>query len=159
MKKTVAFIIGHLSHGGAEKQLYLLTKGLDKNEFTPLVICLSKTSHPWGDRIMKSGTKVIYISRLFRYDITRVLRLIWYLYYYNPHIIVSSLHIANVYCWLARKIYFRKSTYIAQVRSKESQMKNIQKYLNIYAFKSAKLIITNSNILPVYYTWLNAITN
>tara|TARA_B100000424_G_scaffold225510_1_gene185688 strand:- start:697 stop:1773 length:1077 start_codon:yes stop_codon:yes gene_type:complete len=148
MKKTIIFIIGHLSHGGAEKQLYLLIKGLDKYGFLPLVICLSETNHPWGDRITRLGIKVIYISRFFRYDLSRVFRLAWHINHHNPHIIVSSLHIANVYYWLSSKLFlFKKPPYIAQIRSKASSMKGIEKWLNIKGFNSANMIVTNSKLL------------
>jgi len=147
MKKNIAFIIGHLTHGGAEKQLYLLSKWIDKNQFNPIVICLSNASHPWGPRIQKLGLNIIYIPRLSSFDITRVIKLAWYLYNYKIDLIVSYLHIANVYSWLARKIYFRQSVYIAQVRSKESGMSLLLKSLNILAFNSAKIIITNTSLL------------
>ncbi|MBC8147659.1 MAG: glycosyltransferase, partial [Bacteroidetes bacterium] len=146
-KISVVFIIGHLSHGGAEKQLFILTKGIDKNKFNPVVLCLSKESHPWGDRIIESGVKIVYIPRLSRFDVTRILRLAWFFYKYNADIIISSLHIGNVYSWLAGLLYFSKSRYIAQVRSKENQMSGMVRWLNVRAFNSADVIITNSKLL------------
>ena len=147
LKKNIGFIIGHLSHGGAEKQMYLLSKWIDKNKFNPIIICLSKESHPWGDRIKKLGLNIIYLPRLSSFDIIRVFRLVFCLYKYKIDLLVSYLHIANIYSWLARKIYFRKCSYVAQVRSRESEMGVFIRYLNIKAFNSAKLIITNSNLL------------
>jgi len=147
MKKNVAFVIGHLSHGGAEKQIYLLSKGLNKKRFSPVVICLSKTAHPWGDRILVENIPIVYIHRISRFDLTRLFRLIWLFYKFNIDIIVSSLHIANVYSWFARLFYFRKSRYLAQIRSKESLMRSITKWLNICALSSADVIITNSKLL------------
>ena len=35
-KVNIAFVMGHLSHGGAEKQLFLLSKGIDKSKFNPV---------------------------------------------------------------------------------------------------------------------------
>ena len=113
-----------------------------------MVICLSETNHPWGDRITRLGIKVIYISRFFRYDLSRVFRLAWHINHHNPHIIVSSLHIANVYYWLSSKLFlFKKPPYIAQIRSKASSMKGIEKWLNIKGFNSANMIVTNSKLL------------
>nr|MBC8147694.1 hypothetical protein [Bacteroidota bacterium] len=99
---------------------------------------------------MKSDIPTVYIPRISRFDITRIFRLTWYFYKYNADIIVSSLHIANVYSWLAKMFYFRKSHYIAQVRSKESTMSGLVKLLNICAFNTASLIITNSKLLNPY---------
>ena len=146
-KGNVAFVIGHLSHGGAEKQLYLLCRGLDKNRYNPIVFCLSKTSHPWGNRISGLGIPVIYISRLSRFDVTRVVRLTWYFYKYGINGIISSLHIANIYCWISKLFYLKKTWYIAQVRSIESNMNRLEKFLNTVAFNSADAVIINSKLM------------
>ena len=147
MKINIAFVIGHLSHGGAEKQLYLLTKGLNKDEFNITIFCLSNNRIPWGDRIQGLNVNVIYIPRKSRFDITRVLRLAWRFHKLKPHIIVSSLHIGNVYSHLAMFFISSKARYIAQVRSKNDNMQFLNRFLNIKAFNSADAIITNSRLL------------
>ena len=79
-KKNIAFIIGHLSHGGAEKQLFLVNKMIDKSLFNPIVICLSKTPAPWGNRIEKIGVKVVYLRRFSRFDFFRLIEIIIFLF-------------------------------------------------------------------------------
>ncbi len=149
-KKNVAFVIGHLSHGGAEKQLYLLNKMIDKSSFNPIVICLSKTPVPWGNRIEEIGVKVVYLRRFSRFDFLRLIELTICLYRYEIDLIVSYLHIANVYSWLARILYLKKSSYIAQIRSREDNMSIVLRYLNIKAFNSADAIITNTSLLKTF---------
>jgi glycosyltransferase involved in cell wall biosynthesis len=149
-KKNIAFIIGHLSHGGAEKQLFLVNKMIDKSLFNPIVICLSKTPAPWGNRIEKIGVKVVYLRRFSRFDFFRLIEIIICLYKYKIDLIVSYLHIANVYSWLARIFYHRKNSYIAQIRSKEDNMSIVLRYLNIKAFNSANVIITNTSLLKIF---------
>ena len=145
--KNIAFIIGHLSHGGAEKQLYLICKHIDKHQYHPIVFCLSNAYYPWGKKIESLGIKVIYIARLTRFDISRVLRLTCHLYVYHIDIIVSALHIGNVYAFMARSLYFRRSIFICQIRSKESSMKGFSRWLNIRALNASDHIVLNSNHL------------
>ena len=147
MKINIAFVIGQLTHGGSEKQLYLLCKGLDKTKYNIIVFCLSENRHPWGDRLINIGVKVVFIPRFSRFDISRVIKLVRNFYVFSPKIIVSLLHTANVYCGLALKIYNRPVKYLAQIRSKENTLSFINKYLNIYSFNVASLIITNTKLL------------
>lgn len=149
-KVRIAFVIGHLTHGGAEKQLCLLCKGLDRNRFAPVVLCLSKTPHPWGKRISKLGIPIVYIPRLSRFDYLRLLKLAWYFYKYKPELVISSLHSANVYSWLAKIVYFKKTQHVAQIRSKEDKMGRFVKFLNVMAFNSSDVIITNSRSLNTF---------
>ena len=144
---NVGLIIGHLSFGGAEKQLYLLCKGLNRNKINPIVFCLSKAKEPWGDRIALLGIKIIYISRMSRFDITRIVRMTYFFYKNDIDIIVSYLHIAIVYSFLARLLYFKNSCFIAQIRSKENSMNGLVKCLNVISLNSANVIITNSTLL------------
>ncbi|GEM_PF-2799646 len=145
--KNVAFIIGHLSHGGAEKQLYLICITLDRQKFNPIVFCLSHTRRPWGAKIESLNIKVVYIPRFSRFDVTRVFRLAYYYYMYRIDIIVSLLHIGMVYAFLSRCLYFRKSYFIPQIRSRESSMKGIEKWLNLKALNASDRIVVNSHAL------------
>lgn len=145
--KNVALIIGNLTHGGAEKQLYLLCKNLNKRKYNPIVFCLSHKITPYGQKIVSGGVKLICIPRISRFDMIRVLRLAIYFYIFGIDIVVSYLHIGNVYAFLARCLYFRKSSFICQVRSKESKMKSFTRWLNIKALNASDSIIINSKYL------------
>ena len=145
--KNVAFVIGHLSHGGAEKQLYLICKTLDRQKFYPVVFCLSRDRFPWGAKIESLNIKVFYIRRFSRFDVTRVFRLAFYFYLNRIDIIVSLLHIGMVYAYLSRCFYFRKSYFIPQIRSRESAMKGIVRWLNMRALNASDRIVVNSHAL------------
>ena len=43
MKKKIAYIIGQLSVGGSERYVLSLAEHIDKNQYRPTIICLSKT--------------------------------------------------------------------------------------------------------------------
>ena len=145
--KRVALVIGHLSHGGSEKQLYLLSKYMNKQKYQPVVFCLSQTSEPWGLKIETEGVRVVYIPRLSRFDITRVLRLAFYLYRFGIDTVVTMLHIGLVYGFLARALYFKKCRFIVQIRSREPAMKGMKYKLNRRALSAADHIVVNSKYL------------
>ena len=146
-KKKILFVIGQLTHGGAEKQLLLLAEKINKNLFNFNVICLSENAHPYGNLLKKEGISVRYIKRSSRFDIKRVFSLLVLFYQIKPDVIISSLLESNIYCFLSRLFYFRNNKYIAQVRSAPDYISGLTKYLNILAYSSANVIITNTNLL------------
>ena len=151
-RKKILFVIGQLTHGGAEKQLLLLAENINKDQFDFRVICLSEDHHPYGDLLKKRGVSVKYIKRKSRFDIMRVLSLIILFYQIKPDVIISSLAEGNIYCYLSRLFYFQKNKYIAQIRSAPNHISGLTKLLNILAYKSAKLIIINSKFLTQFTT-------
>jgi len=132
--------------------LYLLCKGLNKKKYNITVFCLSKNGHPWGKRIISTGVKVVFISRISRFDIFRVIKLVWNFYLFSPDIVVSFLHTANVYCGIALKLYPKSVKYLAQIRSKENNLSFVNRYLNIFSFNTADVIITNAKLLIPFIT-------
>jgi glycosyltransferase involved in cell wall biosynthesis len=64
MSVKVAFIVGQLSLGGAEQQLYYLLSGLDRSRFIPLVITLGPACHEyWKGPIEELRIPVLHVSR------------------------------------------------------------------------------------------------
>ena len=59
MHKKILFVIGQLTHGGAEKQLLLLAEKINKNLFNFNVICLSENAHPYGN-LLASQVFLLY---------------------------------------------------------------------------------------------------
>ena len=143
-KKKIVFVIGQLTHGGAEKQLLLLAEKINKDLFNFNVISLSMNSNPYGNLLKKEGIHVRYIKRNSRFDIKRLITLTSLFYKIKPDVIISSLSEANIYCFLSRILFFYKSKYVAQVRSMPDHISGLTKYLNILAYYSADVIITNT---------------
>lgn len=137
-------MIGHLSYGGAERQLYLLCKGLSPNKFRTVVFCLSSSVWPWGKRIMDLGVKVEVLERFTRWDLTRVVRLAHGFRAHRIDHVVSFLHIGNVYAHLARRLARQNSAFVTQVRSRESSMRGLSKWLNRKALVASDLVVANS---------------
>ncbi len=72
--KRVLYIYPALPVGGAEKQLYLLVKYLDKERYAPYVCCLVRGG-PVADMIRQLGIEVIHAQTSNVYDIRAVWRI------------------------------------------------------------------------------------
>src|SRR5262245_34774686 len=59
----LAFIVGQLSLGGAEQQLYYLLSGLDRSRFRPVVISLGRSPNEyWEQPIRKLEIPLCHVS-------------------------------------------------------------------------------------------------
>ncbi len=96
----VLYVIGGLGRGGAEKQLYLLLKYMDRELFTPTVVSLSAQG-PWADDIRGLGVRVVQLSRRRSFELGRLLRLYRVIQREEPTIIQTFLFSDNVYGLLA----------------------------------------------------------
>ncbi len=71
---TIAFLAGQLGLGGAERQLYYLISGLDRQCFTPIVINLNPNMDAyWSKRMEALGITIVDIPH------SNFLRRIWHI--------------------------------------------------------------------------------
>ena len=96
----VCYIIGQLVRGGAERQLYELLKGINREKFYPIVITLSQGGY-WGEEIRKLNIQVIEIHRRKNRELLRLFKLIKLLKLIKPEIVHTFLFSANSYGRLA----------------------------------------------------------
>ena len=97
---NITFVIGQLSIGGSEKQLYLLAKTLqqNKNDYHVSVVVLSNISEPYGTLLKDQGIKVYNLKQNFHFvDFIRIIKLRKILNTNKTHIIISFSHTANYY--------------------------------------------------------------
>lgn len=92
----VCYIIGQLGKGGAERQLYELVRGINKERFNPIVICLSEGGY-WSKEIKKIGIEVIEIMRKRNWEFIRLFKLFKLLKSIKPDIVHAFLFSANSY--------------------------------------------------------------
>jgi glycosyltransferase involved in cell wall biosynthesis len=97
-------VIGQLTYGGAERQLYELSRGLDATRFQCFVYCLSERTFPYGDMIREAGVEVRILKIHGRFDLTRILQLGRLLRKDRIDILHSFLFHANGYAWPARSL-------------------------------------------------------
>lgn len=96
MKLRVCLIIPTLDQGGAEKQISLLARGLDRNEFEAIVIVLTRTG-PREQELLDNGIKVHHINKRSKLDPFAWLRLRKLLKQLKPDIVHTWLFAANAY--------------------------------------------------------------
>ncbi len=92
----ICYVIGQLSRGGAEKQLYELVKGIDRERFSPVVIGLSSGGF-WTGEFRKLNIQVIELQRRKNREFTRLFRLIKLFRIIKPDIVHTYLFSANSY--------------------------------------------------------------
>jgi glycosyltransferase involved in cell wall biosynthesis len=140
----VGLVIGQLTTGGAEGQLWLLCRGLDRARFTPVVYCLSDKTEPYGARIEATGTPVRIIagSRL-----TRVRTLRRWLVADRIDLVHAWLFIANGFAWVANWSTAQPLITSARNCKQQGRMLNV---LNRRAFQASSAIVVNSNDVGTY---------
>jgi glycosyltransferase involved in cell wall biosynthesis len=99
----IVYVIAGLGRGGAEKQLYLLLKHLDRTAFAPTVISLSEGG-PWAARLREMGVAVIELPRRRSFEAGRFLRLYRLVREARPDILQTFLFSDNVYGLLAGRL-------------------------------------------------------
>jgi glycosyltransferase involved in cell wall biosynthesis len=96
----VCYIIGQLTKGGAEKQLFGLVRGINREKFDPTVISLSRGGY-WSEEIRKAGVPVFELERKKNFEFKRLIDLIRLLRSLRPHVVHTYLFSANSYGRLA----------------------------------------------------------
>jgi glycosyltransferase involved in cell wall biosynthesis len=92
----ICYVIGQLSRGGAEKQLYELVKGINREMFHPVVISLS-SGGGWVKEFRKLNIQVIELQRRKNREFTRLFKLIKLFRTIKPDIVHTYLFSANSY--------------------------------------------------------------
>lgn len=100
MKIRICWIIPTLDEGGAEKQLCLLAKGIDRDRFEPLVISLTRSGPRLAD-LQQHGISVVEINKRGKLDPFGYLRLVKAIRAFAPDIVHTWLYAANSYGRLA----------------------------------------------------------
>ena len=95
-KKRIALIIPTLDLGGAEKQLVLLAKGLDRSRFEPHVILLTRAG-PYLEELEQAGVPVTLIGKRFKLDIGSFFRLVSFLKQQKFDLVHTWIFAANSY--------------------------------------------------------------
>lgn len=137
----VCYIIGQLSKGGAEKQLYELIRGLNKKKFLPAVISLSRGGF-WSKEIKKIGIEVIELERKKNMEISRLFNLIKIVRKMKPDIVHTYLFSANSYGRIAAII-----NRVPVIIASERNMPEIGKDKNIYQLYIDKVMAFFSDII------------
>jgi L-malate glycosyltransferase len=100
----IGHVIGQLTRGGAERQLYELVRGIDRDRFQCIVYCLSEDTAPFGEMITAAGVTVEALPRARGLDVGRVLTLARLARRDRLDILHSFLVHASGYAWPAQRL-------------------------------------------------------
>jgi len=135
----ISYIIEQLAKGGAERQLFELVKGIDRNRFIPMVICLSQGGY-WAAEIRKLNIQVIELPTGKKREFAILFKLVKLLKATQPDLVHTYLWSANTYGRIAA-ILSKVPTIIASERN----LTEIGKDKNIYMICIDRLLALFSN--------------
>lgn len=140
----VGLVIGQLTTGGAEGQLCLLSRELDRTRFTPTVYCLSDHTAPYGEQIAASGVPVRIVNggRLAR---IRMLR--HWLGADRIDVVHAWLFVANAFAWAANRGAPRPLVTSARNCKRQGRLLDL---VNRRAFQASAAIVVNSEDVGTY---------
>jgi glycosyltransferase involved in cell wall biosynthesis len=98
----IGFVISHLSHGGAQRQIYELVRRISPEHFQCFVYSLSEMISPYGGMITETGAKLRVIKREGHFEVDRIFKLAALLRKDRVDILHSFLFVANGYACPAR---------------------------------------------------------
>lgn len=119
----IAFCITELDRGGAENALVQLVRGLDRQTWQPLVLCLSGEGE-LVDELREAGVDVECLGVRHRADVRVLWRLVKTLRRFRPEILQTWLYHANIAGRLAAK--FARVPYVVsgiRVAERRSQFR------------------------------------
>ena len=140
----VGLVIGQLTTGGAEGQLWLLCRDLDRARFQPIVYCLSEQTAPYGEQIAASGVPVRVISGT---RLARVRGLRRWLVADRINVVHAWLFIANSFAWVAS--CRAHQALVTSARNCKRQG-TVLDFLNRRAFQASAAIVVNSENVRTY---------
>jgi glycosyltransferase involved in cell wall biosynthesis len=101
----VVFLVRSLNYGGAERQLLLLAKGMDKNRFEPVVLCFYGGG-PLQSELLQAGIRVISLNKRNRWDVAGFLwRLAHEVIKLKPDVLHGYLPVPNSLAALLKLVY------------------------------------------------------
>ena len=99
---NILYVIPRPEIGGAERQLLMLMRGLDRSRFRPHVVCLDGVGSLLSD-YEEAAERVYVLDRHRAFDIGALAELIRIIRHIRPEIVHTWLYIANLYGgWAAR---------------------------------------------------------
>jgi len=134
----IAFVIGQLSVGGTERQLLTLVEHLDRQRFSPLVICLSESA-PLADAFRQLDCPIHVLERKARGRLMTLQRVYQLLRAFRPDIVHTFAYAARAGI-PAAKLAGAAKTIVAIRTDPYWQFTFWERWL----FKQADLVLANS---------------
>ncbi len=146
--QRIAQIIGQLSWGGAERQLYELAIRLPEEGFEPIVYCLSEETDPYQRMLEQQGIRVRFFPRKSHFDLGRAWALRRMLM--QDRIALAHAWLENDNAYTAVAHLFTHRPWIASMRSRSLDRDRLRKLIDGWALKQADLVVVNQREVVEY---------
>ncbi len=140
----IAYVIGQLGHGGAERQLYECVSHLDPEQFDSMVYSLTPEIHPYGDLLLDRGVPVVGLKRRGRGDLARVVELGRLLRKQQPDLVHSFLAMDGITATLACKWFVPTSLRLLSARCVSVKRDWLREVAIGRSYRSAALVVCNA---------------
>ncbi len=138
----IGHVIGQLTRGGAERQLAMLVRELDRARFVPIVYCLSAATEPFGPQITATGATLKILDGS---PAQRVRRLRRELAADAVDLVHAWLYVGNAYAACAHA-FTPSRPLVTSARNCKVQ----GRWANAFAFRSSRAIVANSGEVAAY---------
>ena len=139
----IVYVMSSLGRGGAERQLYLLLRHLDRREFAPTVVSLSEGG-AWAGPIRDLGVEVVELPRRRHLEVRRLAALVRILRRTQPDVVQTSGLYDNLYGFVAARLA-RVPVVIASRRGEDyGRAAAVAERLNRLLWRRADAIICNA---------------
>jgi glycosyltransferase involved in cell wall biosynthesis len=146
----IVHILADVEPGGAEHQVLVFLKQLDRRYWDPSVVC----THGGGDmepEFRATGVPFEIIGRKHRFDFGMILRLICALKRLNPDIVHTSLFSSNFYGRIAALMLPRKPAVVASEHSIDSTKNFLHRFADRVLTRRSDQVYAVSSAVRDFY--------
>jgi glycosyltransferase involved in cell wall biosynthesis len=152
MQGRVGLVIGQLTYGGAESQLFELARALTAKSAAsaaPVVYCLSASSEPYGTRLREAGVTLRILPSRGSFDFSRVMALRKALRDDGVSIVHAFLFLASGYAYLATRLR-RGIGLVTSARNCKPEPNPLRRAVLRAAFRASARVLCNSREMERY---------
>jgi len=140
----IAYVIGQLGYGGAERQLYECASHLDRSEFQPVVYSLTPEIEPYGRLLREQGIEVVALARRRRGDFLRAIELGRLLKRQGAALVHSFLAMDGITTTLACRSFARSAVPILSARCVSERRDRLREGMIGMSYRRARLVVCNA---------------
>jgi glycosyltransferase involved in cell wall biosynthesis len=152
MQGRVGLVIGQLTYGGAESQLFELARALTAKSGAaakPVVYCLSSSSEPYGSRLREAGVTLRVLPSRGSFDFSRVAALRRALRDDGVSVVHAFLFLASGYAYLATRAR-RGVRLVTSARNCKPEPNPLRRAVLRAAFRASARVLCNSREMERY---------
>jgi len=143
-RTRILYVISGLTRGGAERQLYLLLKHMDRAAFEPAVVSLGGPG-PVGEAIRDLGVPVTELPRRGRLEVRRLAALHRIVRAFRPHILQTFMLADTLYGFAAGRLAGVPVLLTSRRTDRYTEFPRLLRKLNEVAWRWADAIICPSH--------------